>query len=117
VNRLVQHINFAALERCPQIPMKPLSPTTRQRRSHLSHPDLDAQYHATHANFRATGDRLKPSPTLPSPAPSFRELSRKFLGAEMKRDYAFEAAFFAIIVAVSAWPIISTLQALTGLVK
>jgi hypothetical protein len=95
--------------------MKPLSPTTRQRRSHLSHPDLDAQYHATHANFRAPSGGLKLSPARPSP--SFRELSRKFLGAEMKRDYAFEAAFFAIIVAVSAWPIISTLQALTELVK
>jgi len=97
--------------------MKPLSPNTRPRRSHLSHPDLDAQYHATHANFRATDDRLKLSPARPLPSPSFRDLSRKFLGVEMKRDYAFEAAFFAIIVAVSAWPIISTLQALTELVK
>jgi hypothetical protein len=83
----------------------------------LSHPDLDAQYHATHANFRAPSGGLKLSPARPLPAQSFRELSRKFLGAEMKRDYAFEAAFFAIIAAVSAWPIISTLQALTELVK
>ncbi len=97
--------------------MKPLSPNTRPRRSHLSHPDLDAQYQATDAHFRARGDGPKLSPTLPLSSPSFRELSRKFLGAEMKRDYAFEAAFFAIIVAVSAWPIISTLQALTELVK
>ena len=97
--------------------MKPLSPNTRRRRSHLSHPDLDAQYHASDANFRVTGDNLKPSPTLPLSSPSFRELSRKFLGSEMKRDYAFEAAFFAIIVAVSAWPIVSTLQALAELVK
>jgi len=97
--------------------MKTLSPNTRQRRSHLVHPDLDAQYQATHADFRARVDRPKLSPTLPLSAPSFRELSRRFLGAEMKRDYAFEAAFFAIIVAISAWPIISTLQALTELVK
>ena len=97
--------------------MKPLSPNTRQRRSHLSHPALDAQYQATDANFRAAGDRLKLSPARPLSSPSFRELSRRFLGAEMRRDYAFEAAFFAIIVAVSAWPMVSTLQALTELVK
>jgi hypothetical protein len=91
--------------------MKPLSLITRQRGSHLQHPVLDAQYHATQANFRATGNGLKLSPPLPSP--SFRDLSTEFLGVEMKRDYLAEALCFLIIVGVSAWPIVSMVRALS----
>lgn len=89
--------------------MKPLSPITRQRSSHLNHPDLDAQYHSANANFPAVADRLKRSPA--SPSPSFRDLSSEFLGAEMKRDYLAEALCFLVIVGVSAWPIVSMVRA------
>jgi hypothetical protein len=91
--------------------MKPLSPITRHRRSHLHHPDLDAQYHVGKANFPAVADRLKRSPA--SPSPSFRDLSSEFLGAEMKRDYLAEAFCFLVIVSVSAWPIVSMVRALS----
>ena len=50
-------------------------------------------------------------------APGFRDLSNEFLGAETKRSYVAEVLFFAIIVAVSAWPIISMVQALAQLAK
>jgi hypothetical protein len=89
--------------------MKPLSPTTRQRGSHLQHPVVDAQYQTAKTNFRAAGERLKLSP----PLPSFRDLSREFLGAEMKRDYLVEAFCFLILVSLSAWPIVLMVRALS----
>jgi hypothetical protein len=48
-------------------------------------------------------------------APGFRDLSNKFLGAETKRDYVAEVLFFAVIVGVSTWPIVSMLHALAHL--
>jgi len=50
-------------------------------------------------------------------APGFRDLSNKFLGAETKRNYVAEVLFFAIIVGVSVWPIVSMVQALATLTK
>jgi hypothetical protein len=35
----------------------------------------------------------------------------------MKRDYLAEASFFAVFVGVSAWPIVSMIQALGQLAK
>jgi hypothetical protein len=35
----------------------------------------------------------------------------------MKRDYLAEASFFAVFVGVSAWPIVSMIQALGHLAK
>ncbi|MEY2563499.1 MAG: hypothetical protein QOH88_1692 [Verrucomicrobiota bacterium] len=50
-------------------------------------------------------------------APGFRDLSNEFLGAESKRSYVAEVLFFAVIVAVSTWPMISMVQALAQLLK
>jgi hypothetical protein len=50
-------------------------------------------------------------------APGFRDLSNQFLGAETKRSYIAEVLFFAIIVGVSAWPMVSMVQAMAELVK
>lgn len=100
--------------------MKPQSQISRQVGSHrgeekpiglhLRHPATDSHYQATGSDFRATSDRRKL-------APSFRDLSREFLRTEMKRDYVREVFFFAIIVGVSVWPIVSMIQALSVLVK
>jgi hypothetical protein len=51
------------------------------------------------------------------PVPGFRDISNEFLGTEMKRTYAAEALFFAVIVGISAWPIVSTLQAMAQFIK
>lgn len=122
---MLQHTNFAALERCPYNYMKPLSQISRQLRSlrgeeppigaPLNHPVTDCHYHAAVADLRAANGRLKFS--RPSQAPSFRDLSNEFLAREMKRNYIAEAAFFAIIVGVSAWPIVMMVRALSGLMK
>ena len=78
-------------------------------------PVTDCQYHAAKADLRADKSRLKVSAPLLSP--SFRDLSSEFLGAENKRNYVAEAFFFAIIVGVSAWPIVSMVRALAELAK
>lgn len=50
-------------------------------------------------------------------APGFRDLSDKFLGAETKCSYIAEVLFFAIIVGVSTWPIVSMVRTLAEFVK
>lgn len=104
--------------------MKPLSQISALR-SHRGeqapaglrpkHPVTDYHYHGNGGDLRAPNDRRKLSP--PVVAPSFRDLSSEFLATEMKRDYVAEALFFAVIVGVSAWPIVSMFQALGPLVK
>jgi hypothetical protein len=47
----------------------------------------------------------------------FRKLSGEFLGKETPRDYVKELLLFAILVAVSAWPIALMLRALGALLK
>jgi hypothetical protein len=48
---------------------------------------------------------------------AFRKLSSEFLGAETTRDYVAEVLLFTVITAVSAWPIISMIAAVTRLVR
>ena len=43
---------------------------------------------------------------------SFRDLSRSYFASEKSWEFAIEALFFAIIVAVSAWPIFAAADAL-----
>jgi hypothetical protein len=43
---------------------------------------------------------------------SFRELTRSYFASEKRWEFAIEALFFAIIVAISAWPIFAAADAL-----
>jgi hypothetical protein len=43
---------------------------------------------------------------------SFRELERAYFARENRLEFALEALFFAIIVAISAWPILVAAGAL-----
>jgi hypothetical protein len=43
---------------------------------------------------------------------SFRELARSYTAGEKAVEFAIEALFFAIIVAISAWPVITAIGAL-----
>jgi hypothetical protein len=115
----------AVLEHCPYKNMKPLSQLSAHLRSHRRegmpvglrsmHPITDYYFHAPAGDLRGANDRRQLTP--PVPAPSFRHLSSEFLATEMKRDYLAEASFFAVFVGVSAWPIVSMLQALAQLAK
>ena len=43
---------------------------------------------------------------------SFRELARTYFARENRLEFALEALFFVIIVAISAWPILAVAGAL-----
>jgi hypothetical protein len=43
---------------------------------------------------------------------SFRELTRSYFASEKSWEFTIEALFFAIIVAISAWPIFAAADAL-----
>jgi len=43
---------------------------------------------------------------------SFRELTRSYFASEKSWEFDIEALFFAIIVAISAWPIFAAADAL-----
>jgi hypothetical protein len=114
------------LEHCPyKNYMKPLSHLTAKRSSHRGeetssglrplHPVIDYSLHAPAGDLRAANNRLQLAP--PALTPSFRQLSRDFLATEMKRDYVAEALFFGVMVGVSAWPMISLIEAMARLVK
>jgi len=83
--------------------------------SPFTHPATDFGYLGTLTGFGGRSTGLKPA--APSKAPSFREVSNDFIRSEMKWQYAGEAAFFAIIVVVSTWPIVSMVRAMADLVK
>ena len=105
--------------------MKPNSQISRQpgrldedhssSRRYSNHPHTDQTFHAPLSEARSTGQPAKV--TRPVFAPGFRDLSSEFLGAETRRNYVAEVLFFAVIVAVSAWPIVSMVQALAQLPK
>jgi hypothetical protein len=119
-------LNFRSARTLPrQKYMKPLSQLSAQRRSprgeetpvavRSKHPVTDYHFQAPAGELRGANDRLELAP--PALSPSFRHLSSEFLATEMKRDYLAEASFFAVLVGVSAWPIVSMFQALAQLVK
>ena len=70
--------------------------------SYRKYPITDFGYQTTGADFRVQHS-----------APPFRNLSKRFLAEEMKRDYLSEAICFLVIVGLSAWPIASMVQALS----
>ena len=48
---------------------------------------------------------------------SFRELTRSYFASEKSWEFAIEALFFAIIVAISAWPIFVAADALNEFLR
>lgn len=103
--------------------MKPISQLSRQpghrageespSRLGSNHPHTDCNFHAP--EIQSAGSSRKIS--RPVFAPGFRDLSNEFLGTETKRNYVAEVLFFAIIIGVSAWPIVSMMQAMAQFIK
>jgi hypothetical protein len=82
-----------------------------------NHPLIDYQFHSSLSERQiggATSDQKAGRSGIASP---FLDLSRDFLEVETKRDYVTELLFFGVMVAVSAWPIISMMKALGALLK
>jgi hypothetical protein len=53
----------------------------------------------------------------PATRRSFRELARCYLAGERRVEFTIEALLFAIIVAISAWPILAVASALSEFVQ
>ena len=49
--------------------------------------------------------------------PSFRNISNNYFKAEARRSFVTEAAFFAVMVVVSSWPLMQSVRAMTDLVR
>ena len=73
----------------------------------LAHPAIDCHYQAI-GDFRAASQ----TKTMASPA-SLRHLSSGFFAKESKREYVMEALCFAVMVGVSAWPIVLAARAVS----
>jgi hypothetical protein len=72
----------------------------------------------TDYSFQATAEACGGSSTISQEKlRAFRDLSSEFFGAEASRDYIAELLFFVVITAISAWPIMSMLVAVTRLVR
>ena len=99
--------------------MKPKSESARQvsrsdsdnSPARPAHPLINYSYQASSTEQPANRARNHPEPRRSVLASRFRQISREFFGAETARNYVIEFLFFAIITGVSAWPIISMVQA------
>ena len=49
--------------------------------------------------------------------PSFRSISDGYFTNEARYSFLSEAAFFAVMVAVSSWPLVQSVHAMTSLVR
>ena len=96
--------------------MKPIShhPSKKSRSRHdrgvgrnaQAFPRTDYYFHATaEAADNSYGGRRK----LLADLRAFRKISSEFMAVETHREYAAEAALFALVGAVAAWPVISML--------
>jgi hypothetical protein len=122
---MLQPLNFAELELCHPNYMKPNSQISRQfsrldeehssSRLHSNQPRTDFEFHAPASDVESASSSRKLS--RPVFAPGFRDLSNEFLATETKRNYVAEVLFFAIIVGVSTWPIVSMMRAVAQFMK
>jgi hypothetical protein len=92
--------------------MKPTSQISPSQHASRSFPLTDYA-------FKATADAKSSSSAVRSAtkSPAFHKLSTEFFGAEASRDYIVELSFFILITGIAAWPIISTIVAVTRLVR
>jgi len=65
----------------------------------------------TTITIKRTIVRRKPAQKLVTRR-SFRELARCYFAAERSLEFAIEALLFAIIVAISVWPVLAAANAL-----
>jgi len=94
--------------------MKPtpqISSNQRNRRTFLL---TDYQYQTT--ALSADHAVAKKAPTARE-LETFRKLSTEFFATEIPRDYVAELFFFILITGIATWPIISSLVAITRLVR
>jgi hypothetical protein len=92
--------------------MKPTPQISPKQHVSRSFPVTDYSFQAT-ADAKSSSSAVRPA----TKSPAFHRLSSEFFGAEASRDYIAELLFFILITGIAAWPIISTIVAVTRLVR
>jgi hypothetical protein len=94
--------------------MKPTTQTSSKRRKQRSFPLTDYQYQTSALSAdRAVAEKTQAARELKT----FRKLSTEFFASETSRDYIAELFFFILITGIATWPIISSMIAITRLVR
>ena len=94
--------------------MKPTPQISCQQREQRSFPLTDYQYRTSELSAdRAVAEKTPAARELKT----FRKLSTEFFATETQRDYLAELFFFMLISGIAAWPIISSMIAITRLVR
>ena len=94
--------------------MKPTPQISSNERSQRTFPFTDYQYQTT--ALSADHAVAKKAPTARE-LETFRKLSTEFFAAEIPRDYVAELFLFILITGIATWPIISSMVAITRLVR
>jgi hypothetical protein len=94
------------MKRTPQI--------SSNERKQRSFPLTDYQYQTSASSAdRAVATKTPATRELQT----FRKLSTEFFSTEIPRDYVAELFLFILITGIAAWPIISSMVAITRLVR
>jgi hypothetical protein len=100
------------------IPGRPLRRGDSQYTSAHRAPKFPATDWSFHAPaLRGGGASFRRPNFGPRLTPSFRALSDGFFATEAKHESRLEGAVFAVIVALSAWPMVLAVQAAAGLLQ
>jgi hypothetical protein len=94
--------------------MKPTPQVSSSERKQQSFPLTDYQYQTSALSAdRAIAKKTPSARELKT----FRKLSTEFFARETPRDYVAELFLFILITGIAAWPIISSMVAITRLVR
>jgi hypothetical protein len=94
--------------------MKPTPQVSSNERKQRSFPLTDYQYQTSASSAdRAVARKMAAARELQT----FRKLSTEFFATEIPRDYVAEFFFFILITGIATWPIISSMVAITRLVR
>lgn len=94
--------------------MKPTPQISCKQRKQRSFPLTDYHYQTRALSAgRASAEKTPAAFELKA----FRQLSTEFFASEIPRDYIAELLFFILMSGIAAWPIISSMVAITRLVR
>jgi len=94
--------------------MKPTTQISSNQQNQRSFPLTDYQYQTSAQSAdRAVAKKTPSARDLQN----FRKLSTEFFATEISRDYIAELLFFMLITGIAAWPIVSSMVAITRLVR
>jgi len=94
--------------------MKPTPQISSKQRKPRSFPLTDYQYQTSASS---AGRAIAKNTPAALELKTFRKLSTEFFATETPRDYMAELFLFILITGIAAWPIISSMVAITRLVR